>query len=127
MQLKILLPFQVFYIAENVKRLVFETSNGSYGLLQERLDFVSALVPGILTFETDSEEYIAIDEGVMIKTGKKVLVSVRNAIRSPSLEELHQSVKTAFKQIDKNEKDTRAIMAKMESGFILSLEKFSEH
>lgn len=127
MYLKILLPFGVFDEVQNVKRIVMETSKGAYGLLPQRQDCVAALVPGIFTYETESDHYVAIDEGVMIKAGNEVLVSVRNAIRGASLEQLHDSVEKAFKQLDQNETEMRAVMAKMESGFIISLEKFSEH
>lgn len=126
MHLKILLPFRVFEDIQNVKRIVMETSEGAFGLLPQRLDCVAALVPGIFTYETESEQYIAIDEGVMIKAGEEVLVSARNAIRGASLEDLHQSVETAFKRLDESEKDIRSSMAKMESGFIISLEKLKE-
>ena len=126
MHLKILLPFHVFEDIQNVKRIVMETSEGAFGLLPQRLDCVAALVPGIFTYETESEQYIAIDEGLMIKAGDEVLVSVRNAIRGSSLEDLHQSVETAFKRLDESEKDIRSYMAKMESGFIISLEKLKQ-
>lgn len=124
MQLTILLPFRVFEDIPNVKRIVMETPEGAFGLLPQRLDCVAALVPGILTYETEREHYIAIDEGVMIKAGQEVFLSVRNAIRGASLEELHQAVETAFKQLDESEKNRRSVMARMESGFLLSLEKF---
>ncbi|MEQ8703783.1 MAG: F0F1 ATP synthase subunit epsilon [Phaeodactylibacter sp.] len=126
MQLTILLPFRVFEDLQNVKRIVMETPEGAFGLLPQRLDCVAALVPGILTYETEHEHYIAIDEGVMIKAGQEVVVSVRNAIRGASLEELHQAVETAFKQLDESEKNRRSVMARMESGFLLSLDKFRD-
>jgi F-type H+-transporting ATPase subunit epsilon len=127
MHLKILLPFGVFEEMQNVKSIVMETSEGAFGLLQQRQDCVAALVPGILTYETEKEHYVAIDEGIMIKAGQEVLVSVRNAIRGANLEELHESVEKAFKQLDEKETEMRTVMAKMESGFILSMEKFSEY
>lgn len=127
MHLKILLPFRVFEDIQNVKRIVMETSAGAFGILPQRLDCVAALVPGIFTYETESEHYIAIDEGVMIKAGEEVLVSVRNAVSGASLSELHTSVEKQFKSLDESEKDIRSSMAKMESGFIISLEKFREH
>jgi F-type H+-transporting ATPase subunit epsilon len=124
MHLKILLPFQVFEDIQNVKRIVMETSEGAFGLLPQRLDCVAALVPGIFMYETEREHYIAIDEGIMIKAGEEISVSVRNAIRGASLEELNQSVEKEFKRLDESEKEIRSSMAKMESGFIISLEKF---
>ena len=87
MNLKILLPYKVFADINQVSQVVMETSAGSYGLLPQRLDCVAALVPGILTYETESEgmQYVAVDEGVMIKAGPQVLVSVRNAVGGADL------------------------------------------
>lgn len=127
MHLKILLPFRVFEDVENVKSVIMETSEGAYGLLPQRLDCVAALVPGILIYTTTREQYIAIDEGLMIKAGNEIFISVRNAVHGASLEALHQSVQTAFMKLDESEKDMRSSMAKMESGFMISLEKFREH
>lgn len=127
MHLKILLPFRVFEDIQNVKRIVMETSEGAFGILPQRLDCVAALVPGIFTYETEREHYIAIDEGVMIKAGEVVLLSVRNAISGASLSELHASVEKEFTRLDESERDMRASMAKMESSFIIGLERFTEH
>lgn len=126
MHLKILLPFKIFADINNVKRIVAETNNGSYGFLPQRLDCVAALIPGILTYETEagSIHYIAIDEGILIKTGSLVSVSIRNAIGGVDLGMLHESVKKEFLDLDENERSSRSTMAKLESGFIHSLEKF---
>ncbi|BCT68148.1 F0F1 ATP synthase subunit epsilon [Nitrosospira sp. NRS527] len=126
MNLKILLPFGVFAEKTGVARIVVETSSGSYGLLPNRLDCVAALVPGILTFETkeEGEVYIAVDEGILIKTGMEVLISVRNAIAGAELATLHETVMSAFLNLDTQERDARRMMAKMESGFIRRLMEF---
>lgn len=126
MHLKILLPFKIFADINNVKRIIAETNNGSYGFLPQRLDCVAALIPGILTYETEagSIHYIAIDEGILIKTGSLVSVSIRNAIGGVDLGMLHESVKKEFLDLDENERSSRSTMAKLESGFIHSLEKF---
>ena len=83
MQLRILLPFEIFASKADVSRIVAETGDGSFGLLPNRLDCVAALVPGILVYETkeNGTVYVAIDEGVMVKAGDDVLVSVRHAIQ----------------------------------------------
>jgi F-type H+-transporting ATPase subunit epsilon len=126
MNLKILLPFGVFAEKTEVARIVAETSSGSYGLLPNRLDCVAALVPGILAFETkeEGEVYVAVDEGILIKTGVEVLVSVRNAITGADLGTLHETVVNAFLNLDAQERDARLMMAKMESGFIRRLMEF---
>ena len=126
MELKILLPFRVFAEIKNVSRIVFDTSEGSYGLLPQRLDCVAALVPGIFTYETEPGgiHYLAIDQGVLVKANTQVLVSVRNAIGGADLGKLHELVEKEFIELDESEKNVRSVMAKMESGFIYSLEKF---
>ena len=84
MNLRILLPFGVFGEEAGVSRIVAEMRGGSFGLLPHRLDCVAALVPGILVYETasDGEMVVAVDEGVLVKTGPEVLVSVRRASSS---------------------------------------------
>jgi F-type H+-transporting ATPase subunit epsilon len=126
MNLKILLPFRIFAEIKNVRRIVMETSEGSYGLLPQRLDCVAALVPGIFTYETESDgvHYLAVDEGVLIKEGTQVLASVRNAIGGVDLGELRESVEKEFIVLDEQERNVRSVMAKMESGFIYNLQKF---
>jgi len=126
MNLKILLPYKVFLETDHVNRIVMETGEGSYGLLPQRLDCVAALVPGIFTYETETGgvHYLAVDEGVLVKAGSNVMVSVRNAIGGVDLGKLHESVEKEFKTIDEEEKNVRSVMAKLETGFIHSLEKF---
>ena len=103
-----------------MKRIVAQTLQGSFGLLPHRLDCAAALTPGILTYETeaDGEAYLAVDQGVLVKVGRDVLVSVRNAIGGTDLDQLHESVKREFLSVDEQEKGVRVALAKMESGFI---------
>ncbi len=128
MSLKILLPFKIFLETENVQRIVVETESGQYGFLPQRLDCVAALVPGIFTYETANGEvkYLAVNEGVLVKSGGEVMVSVRNAIGGADIGRLHESVEKEFKQLDDSEKHVRFVMAKMESSFMLKLQKFQQ-
>ena len=126
MHLKILLPFKVFVDINNVSNIVMETSEGSYGLLPQRLDCVAALVPGIFMYEIQngSAKYIAVDSGVMVKAGSEVLVSVRNAVGGVDLGKLSELVKNEFMKQDEEESSMRAVTLKLESGFIYSFDKF---
>jgi len=127
MQLKILLPFKVFAEKQDVLRIVAESRSGAFGLLPNRLDCAAALVPGILTYETrdEGEVSLAVDEGVLVKTGNEVLVSVRNAIGGMDLGELHQAIEREFLNLDEQEKSVRSVLAKLESGFIRRFAEFS--
>jgi F-type H+-transporting ATPase subunit epsilon len=120
MNLKILLPFQVFAEKTGVTRIVAETREGSFGLLPHRLDCVAALVPGILIYQTESggEVLVALDEGVLVKTGMEVLVSVRRAIGGTDLGQLHAAVAREFLALDENEQNVRQVTAKLETGFL---------
>ena len=124
--LKILLPFQVFAEKQDVKRIVAHTLQGSFGILPRRLDCAAVLAPGILTYETeaDGEVFVAVDQGVLVKAGPDVLVSVRNAIGGTNLDELHEAVKKEFLTVDEQEKTVRSVLARMESGLLRSLMEF---
>ena len=123
MHLKVLLPFQVFAEKSGVSRIVAETREGSFGLLPRRLDCVAALVPGILLYETeaDGEVCLAVDEGVLIKAGPEVLISVRRAIGGTDLGELRVAVEKEFLTLDESEQSVRRVVAKLESGFLRRL------
>jgi len=120
MNLKVLLPFRIFADKTAVSRIVAETQDGSFGLLPRRLDCVAALVPGILVYETETEGevYVAVDHGVLVKTGFDVLVSVRNAIGGTDLGQLHTAVEQEFLTLDDREQDVRSVMTKLETGFL---------
>ena len=120
MNLKILLPYRIFAEESGVSRIVAENREGSFGLLPHRLDCVAALTPGILIYESEGEGevYVAVDEGVLVKTGLEVLVSVRNAIGGTDLGQLHEAVDREFLNLNDQEQDVRSVMARMESDFI---------
>jgi F-type H+-transporting ATPase subunit epsilon len=126
MNLRILLPFQIFASRTRVLRIVAETHDGSFGLLPHRLDCVAALTPGILIYETaeDGEVFVAVDAGVLVKTGLEVLVSVRRAISGTDLNRLRNLVEVEFLTLDEHERSVRAVMAKLEVGFLRRLAKF---
>ena len=126
MNLKVLLPFRIFAEKTGVMRIVAESRDGSFGILPRRLDCVAALAPGILIYENEieGEVYLAVDEGVLIKTGLDVLVSVRNAIAGTDLGTLRDSVEREFLNLDEREQSVRSALAKMESGFIHRLVAF---
>ena len=126
MNLKVLLPFEIFADKTGVSRIVAETREGSFGLLPHRLDCVAALAPGILIYQlgAQAEAYMAIDEGVLVKTGLDVLISVRNAIGGTDLGQLHAAVEREFLHLNERERSVRSVMAKMESDFISRLAEF---
>jgi F-type H+-transporting ATPase subunit epsilon len=126
MHLKLLLPYRVFAEETGVSRIVAETREGSFGLLPHRLDCVAALSPGILIYETEAagEVYVAVDEGILVKSHLDVLVSVRNAIAGKDLGQLREAVEREFVTLTGREESIRSVLARMESGFISRLAEF---
>lgn len=127
MQLKVLLPNQVFLAAE-VEKVTAEAENGAFGLLPNHVDFTAALVPGILSYEPESgqEEFIAIDTGILVKCGAEVLVSVRRAVRGADLDNLQQTVEEEYRRLDEQERNTRSALAKLEAGFVRGVYEMGE-
>ena len=120
MHLKILLPFRVFAEHDGVSRIVAETADGFFGILPRRLDGVAALVPGILVFETGEcgEQIVAVDEGVLVKAGRDVMVSVRNAVGGDDLGQLRDTVEREFLNLGERERAVRSVLARLETSFV---------
>jgi F-type H+-transporting ATPase subunit epsilon len=126
MNLKVLLPFRIFTEQTGVSRIVVETRQGSYGFLPHRLDCVAALAPGILTYASAAagEAFVAVDEGVVVKSGQDVLVSVRRAHGGADLGQLRDTVTRDFLTLDDRERNTRAVLAKLDGALIEQMVAF---
>ncbi|MET3495257.1 F0F1 ATP synthase subunit epsilon [Variovorax boronicumulans] len=129
MTLRVLLPFEVFAEQKGVTRIVVETAQGSFGLLPQRLDCVAALVPGILSFEApdQGEVFLAVDEGVLVKTGPDVAITVRRALRGMDLAGLRDAVEQEFLTLDAQEEEMRTAMVRLETGFVRRFAMLREH
>ncbi|MGB6300223.1 MAG: F0F1 ATP synthase subunit epsilon [Rivularia sp. (in: cyanobacteria)] len=119
MHLKVLLPTEVL-IDEAASKITAEAENGCFCLLPNHVDFVARLVPGLLFFESSKGEevFLAVDEGILVKCGSEVLISVRNAVRGTDLETLKNTVEQEFNSLDEKEQMTRNALAKLEASFI---------
>ena len=124
MRLRVLLPTEVLLDREAVK-VVAEAANGSFCLLPRHIDFVAALVPGILRYHTPEgdERLIGIDEGTLVKRGDDVLISVLAAVHGVALNELSSAVTQQFLQRDEDERQARGALARLEAG---TLRRFYE-
>jgi len=118
MRVKLILPSGVFLEQDAVK-VVAEAQDGSFCLLPRHIDFVAALVPGILALmSTDGEEtFIAIDEGILVKHGPEVLVSTGNALRG-RLGELQQAVFGQFRELGEQEQQARLALDRLEASLV---------
>lgn len=128
MRLKVLLPAEIL-IDQEVIKITAEAENGSFCLLPRHIDFVAALVPGILSFETPGgkEEFIGVDEGILVKAGPEVLVSTSNAIWGPELGTLWLRVQREFMNLDERERKARSTAAKLEADLVRKFMEMGGH
>ncbi len=119
MKLKILMPTEVL-VDREVTKVIAEAENGHFCLLPHHIDFVAALVPGILSYTTTIEEevFVAVDQGILVKCAQEVLVSTLNAVEGNSLETLKQTVTEQFQILDEKEKLTRSALAQFEASMM---------
>ena len=119
MKLKLLIPTQVV-VDENVTKVSAEAEHGCFCLLLHHVDFLAALVPGLLSFEDAAgrEQFAAVDEGVLVKRGDEVLVSTGQAVRGGDLGALRDVVREQFSTLDDRERAAHAAVAKLEASFL---------
>ena len=129
MRLKVLLPSEIL-IDEQASKVCAEAENGSFCMLPRHIDFVAALVPGLFSFVNSDgrEEFLAVDDGILVKCGSEVMVSSRNAVVGPDLGELRHTIEKHFREFDEHEKSARDAFARLEADLVrrfIELEKAS--
>ena len=122
MTLKVWVPTEVL-LEQEVIRIKAEAENGWFGMLPRHIDFVTALVPGVMRFQSQGkpEEYLAIDRGILVKCGREVSVSTRNAVRGTNLVQLRADGEQQFLAVEEREKSARAFEAKLETDLVRHL------
>lgn len=102
-----------------VEKIVAEAQNGSFCLKPRHIDYVSALVPGILNYMIgEKETFMAINSGILIKQADHVFISVRHAIEGDNLDDLERVVQEQFYVLDKKEQETQIALEQLQADFI---------
>lgn len=127
MRLTVTLPSGVL-VDQEVTKVTAEAENGFFCLLPRHIDFLTALVPGLLSFEDEAgeEEFLATDEGVLVKCGAEVMVSTRNAVRGVPLGQLRQAVEQRFRVLDEREQQARAVLIRLEADLVVRFIRLGE-
>jgi len=125
MRLQVTVPGELLLDQTGVRRVVVETVSGSFGILPHRLDCTAALVPGVLEWEDGAGmvHHVAVDDGVLVKVADKVTVAVRHAVAGNELATLQTSLSQMLAGLDDEERQARAVLARLESGFIRQFRK----
>lgn len=124
MQLALRLPTRTLYEGA-ITHLYAVAENGAFGVLPNHIDFVTALTPSVMIVTADDgrEIFFGIDEGIFVKTGHRVDVAIRRGVRGDDLDQLRDTVNTAFVQIDEDERVARSALSRLEAGIV---RRFSE-
>lgn len=112
---------------ETVEKVYGEGAHGSFTLLPNHADCVVPLVPGLFAFTRGGQEtFLAVDGGLLVKTGNHVAVASRDAIAGGALEELRRVVRERFQQLDERQQRARAAVYKMEADFVRRFVQWQE-
>ncbi|MBK0399540.1 F0F1 ATP synthase subunit epsilon [Limibaculum sp. M0105] len=119
MQLTVFTPARLV-LERAVGRIVAVGLDGSFGLLPRHVDVAAPLVPGILQFECEDgrEGFVALDGGVLLKTGRTVRVAARRAATGDDLATLRAKVEQEFLALADHEQQARQAVARLEAGII---------
>ena len=101
-------------------RLTAMAQNGAFGIWPNHADFVTALVPSVMTLRLvdGSEEIFGIDEGLLVKKGHKVVIAVLRAVHGDDLGNLQETVEGCFVQVDEEERQARSALSRLEADMV---------
>lgn len=131
-------------VDRDVTKVVADAENGSFGLLPRHIDFVAALVPGLLSFlepvgpvearsggsrvaDSGREVVLAVDAGILVKQGRLVRVAAHRAIVGDQLGDLNRRVARATLALEQDEQRARSSVARLEAGFVRRMMEVQEH
>ncbi|EEX08472.1 ATP synthase F1, epsilon subunit [Ruegeria lacuscaerulensis ITI-1157] len=103
--------------------------NGSFGILPNHVDFVTALVPSVLTLKTPEghECFFGIDEGMLVKKGPDVSVAIRRGAQGDDLDSLRATVEGTFLKMDEDERMARAALSGLEANLVRRFAEFRKN
>jgi len=128
MRLKVVLPTKILIETAAIK-VIAEAENGIFCLLPRHIDFVATLIPSLLSFVSSQgqEQFLAIDQGILIKHGDEVIVATQNAVQGGDLGMLKKTVEQQFHLIDEREKTARSVLEKLEVNTIRHFIQLGEY
>ncbi|MBN2140226.1 MAG: F0F1 ATP synthase subunit epsilon [Desulfovibrionaceae bacterium] len=118
MRLRVILPSETL-VDESVSEVAAEGPQGRFCLLPRHVDYVTGLVPGILSYlaKDGGESFLALNGGLLVKQGPEVMVSTRQAVTG-TLGELEVRVRGMLGEVDEKERVARAAVARLEADFV---------
>lgn len=125
MRLRVYLPNECF-LEKEVRKVKGEGPNGQFCLKPRHIDYVTALVSGIFSYEegTGLESFLAVDSGTLVKQGAELMIATRWAVAG-DLGRLYKEVEAMRIAQEERERQHRSTAAQLEAGFLRRLLEFS--
>ena len=117
MKLKVTSPIGIV-LTEEIQKIDFEALDGHFTLLPHHQDFVTAMPPNIVAYQTSDglTHYMACNRGILVKKAADVYLSVHRAVLSETLDDLAGIIAVEFKHDDEERKEVNTAMARLEVG-----------
>lgn len=127
MRLRIVVPTDTV-VDDTARKVMAEAVNGWFCLLPRHVDFVTALVPGVLAYidAEGREAFVAVDHGALVKCGRDVRVATPRAVAGADLGDLEAAVEDTFRTVDEHEQQARMAVRKLEATFLQGLTRLEE-
>ena len=125
MRLRIFLPGECF-LEREVRKVKGESPAGEFCLKPRHIDYVTALAPGIFSYEDADgvESFLAVDSGTLVKQGPELMIAAKRAVAG-DLGQLHIEVEAMRAALLERERQHRASAAQLEAGFLRRMMEFS--
>jgi F-type H+-transporting ATPase subunit epsilon len=119
MSVTLRLPIRTLFEGR-AEKITAVAPNGAFGILPNHIDFVTALVPSVLTLRQSngSEEIFGLDEGLLVKKGDRVVVVALRGVRGDDLSTLENTVEASFIQMDEEERQARSALSRLEADMV---------
>lgn len=101
-------------------RMTAVAQDGAFGILPNHVDFVTALVPSVMTLRLadGSEQIFGVDEGLLVKKGHRVDVAVLRGVHGDDLGMLNDTVQAKFIAVDDEERQARTAFSRLEADVV---------
>lgn len=116
MKLVITTPTSMLGEFDGVAHVRAEDETGAFGILPGHADFLTVLVPSVVSWRTDdgSEGYCAVRGGVFtVSGGSQVAIATREGVIGDDLDSLEDNVVTQYRRSGREEEQAKAGSAKL--------------
>lgn len=119
MQVTVQLPTRTLFDGSAIS-LTAVAPNGAFGLLPNHVDFVTAIVPSVVTlrFLDGTEGFFGLDEGLLVKKGHSVTIAAMRGVQGADLASLQDTVQSSFVQMDEDERQARSALSRLEANMV---------